>query len=167
MKVLVVLILTFFSFFACAESKVEKDICQQTWKESDQEEFQVKYLSETCRLETEDGKYALQMVLYKKKCRRFEDAPERDCFFVRECGGDFTTRRMSPSVYDKETFIESLCNNTNKKNEDYPLLSSDTFSERGDFSQAFISCKPENKKNLAITLKVNQKTKSCKFPFKR
>lgn len=161
--------ITFFSMVACAEtSKVtektkiqSEDICQQTWQKNDQEEFDTKHLVETCRLETKDGKHALQLVLYKDKCQRWDDSPERSCFFVRECGGEFATRRMSPPVYDKKSFIEGIC----QRDEDFKLLSSDVFSKSGDFSGAFISCSAQNKKSLSITLKVNQETKICKFPF--
>lgn len=162
MKTIIKLGIVISSLFISVNAFSKRDVCRGTYSQMEKEEGMAGYVKEVCRLDSKDGHYAIQVVKYVGKCQRWEDALERDCFFVRECGGNYTELRTSPSVYDKKSFIEGICKEDGKK---FDLLSSDILGNSGVFAESFISCDSSNKEKKEITLKIDGRIKTCSFPL--
>lgn len=146
------------SCLSMAVNATDNNLCQKTWNDVDQAEEIIQHLSPYCELESKEQNYKLQAIMFSNECKRFEGSEGGDCFYIRECTGDFDTATSSPAIYNIPDFIESVCRPGDEK---LTLMDESSGSRHG--VEAYIECKEGKAGN--VVLKIGDETAKCSFPF--
>lgn len=146
-----------------AEQKTNSvDVCAKTWSESDAKDVDFYNLAKVhCRLDDPESTKAVEVLRIDGACERFEGAEKTDCFFVRECRGDYENSAMGVPVYNQEQFVQALCRQGVDSRFDLLLG-----GNLGDINMgAYIECDSKGNHGM-IHLSVGKETSVCDFPFK-